>query len=229
MKDSILKLERRGKSLDNNQNQGNEVNSQPIENPVDILDGYNDDIIPKRRDNDFSTYIDDNGEQWCNIKEATKITGKSDATLRRLVKSGTIEYKMVPSPYGEMYMLKQRDVELIAEAEMMKMMKRDSSKRDLTIEIRKILEVYESTALIPIREELNGLNEAQAELQGKIEEEGKKTEDQLASITAQNEELLGKIKELTGLVEEQQTKITEQQEYIDAQKSKGFWGRLFGK
>lgn len=203
----------------NNNDINNKTSEEEADNPVVILDGYED---ATRKMNDFVSYYDENGEQWCNIKEAVKITGRSDATIRRYLKNGDIRYKKEFSPYGEMYVLLQKDVEMIAEAEAMKVMKRDSGKRDITLEIRRIIESYESTALIPMKEQLDELLEAQSALQESMVQRNEKLDNQ-------HEQLLETIEELKKTVNEQQGKIDEQQQYIDTQKNKGFWGRLFGK
>lgn len=206
----------------NNNDINNKASEEEADNPVVILDGYED---TTKRMNDFASYYDENGEQWCSIKEAVKITGRSDATIRRYLKNGDIRYKKEFSPYGEMYVLLQKDVEMIAEAETMKMMKRDSGKRDITLEIRRIIESYESSALIPIKEQLDELTDAQSTLQESIVQKN----EQLKNIDNQHQQLLEAMEELKKTINEQQDKIDEQQQYIDAQKSKGFWGRLFGK
>ena len=169
--------------------------------------------------------VDENGVTWYSLKKAAQIIGKSVSTVRRYAKEGHIQHKIEVSPYGEMYFLKKDEVDIIAYNQQMKVMKKSAGRADLSIEMKRFLETYESSILSPLQESISMIGETQQSIQNSIED----TKNNLDKAIEKNTQLEKTILEMKETMDEQQKKIDEQQEYIEAQKKKGFFARLFGK
>lgn len=198
-----------------------------VENIVTALDSdiYINDNNTSVLSQEESVTIDDEGVAWYGIKAAARVIDKSDATVRRYVKAGKIRHKIESSPYGDMYLLRKDDVDIIAQDEQMRKMKHTAGRADLSIEMQRFFESYESMILPPLKENILSIKETQDGIQSALES----TNQNLDKIVEKNNQLEKTVSEMKEAMEAQQKKIEEQQEYIEAQKKKGFFARLFGK
>ncbi|HEX6971596.1 MAG TPA: helix-turn-helix domain-containing protein [Limnochordia bacterium] len=158
---------------------------------------------------------EENGDGWIPLKEAARRLGISLTTARRWIKDGKLPAELRPGAYGDQYMVPERAV-------------------DTAQQIHDVVKVDRQADLVAFAQALEGyLSRRDAALVGALESDREAVTTELARVRAELEATRQQVAAATlerdRRAEERDRRLLEAIRALQAERRRGFWGRLVNR